>query len=254
MSGGAGEAGAPSCAHSPCEEGAKLPSDCDPCAKQVCAQDTLCCTDDWDANCAARAKVQCTLCGGDPKAQFCAPQKDKSVTLCQPCDGNPVIPLPKDMAVKVGDEVAVVCKSGLGGTQCNLLAKAAGQAHTLATCGLVVETFGYQGAVKTVTATTRVETFINGAINVNATYAGPYADLANFGCNAQGATLIDCPALIEAKTTCEGPCEVELTKQLTALNHAILGEAIRRHLAGLGAAHCPTTLDESVGGQACPLP
>ncbi|MBI4700464.1 MAG: hypothetical protein HY744_04735 [Deltaproteobacteria bacterium] len=51
------------CAHSPCSEGAKLPSNCKPgCTDKVCGDDPFCCDTEWDKYCVDGAKKAGT-CG-----------------------------------------------------------------------------------------------------------------------------------------------------------------------------------------------
>ncbi|WP_152629961.1 hypothetical protein [Haliangium ochraceum] len=58
--GGAGE-----CEHDLCEAGSPLEPTCDACVAGVCAQDSFCCDEAWDASCVAAAEALCGLeCGG----------------------------------------------------------------------------------------------------------------------------------------------------------------------------------------------
>jgi hypothetical protein len=43
------------CAHDPCQGGAALDPDCDPCVAAVCAADPFCCATQWDATCVSAA-------------------------------------------------------------------------------------------------------------------------------------------------------------------------------------------------------
>ena len=45
--------------HDPCETGGPMPSDCDPCVSQICAQDPFCCEVEWDASCVSEVTSIC---------------------------------------------------------------------------------------------------------------------------------------------------------------------------------------------------
>jgi len=47
------------CAHSICTTGAKLTSGCDPCATQICAADSFCCSSSWDSVCVGEVSSVC---------------------------------------------------------------------------------------------------------------------------------------------------------------------------------------------------
>lgn len=52
------------CAHSLCQPGAKLTSDCDApgkCVSNICKTDGFCCAKEWDATCVEKLKVVCNL-------------------------------------------------------------------------------------------------------------------------------------------------------------------------------------------------
>jgi hypothetical protein len=51
--------GGSSCAHSICASGTKLTSSCDPCAGQICAQDSYCCSTKWDSICVSEVASIC---------------------------------------------------------------------------------------------------------------------------------------------------------------------------------------------------
>jgi hypothetical protein len=54
--------GGNSCAHSECSEGNKLTATCSQCATDVCAQDSYCCSTEWDDICVdiAATKGSCS--------------------------------------------------------------------------------------------------------------------------------------------------------------------------------------------------
>jgi len=52
----------PVCAHAVCQQGAKLNAPvCDPCAAQICAVDSFCCTTAWDSLCVSEVASVCQL-------------------------------------------------------------------------------------------------------------------------------------------------------------------------------------------------
>jgi hypothetical protein len=56
----AGDAGGGgTCTHAICTTGSVLTSSCDPCAAQVCAQDSFCCATKWDATCVSEVGSIC---------------------------------------------------------------------------------------------------------------------------------------------------------------------------------------------------
>ena len=58
---------APVCAHSECKPGASLEAECSDCAATVCAQDSFCCDNAWDALCVNQAQDVCgDVCAADP--------------------------------------------------------------------------------------------------------------------------------------------------------------------------------------------
>jgi len=59
--GGGGGGGGGSCAHNKCSTGGKLASGCDPCVTQICAQDSYCCTNQWDSTCVSEVSSICGL-------------------------------------------------------------------------------------------------------------------------------------------------------------------------------------------------
>jgi hypothetical protein len=83
------------CTHAICATGEALQATCDPCATQLCAQDSYCCNTTWDATCVGEVA---SICGqscmsakpaGDAGASTCAhpvcatgPALDNT---CDPC-------------------------------------------------------------------------------------------------------------------------------------------------------------------------
>lgn len=53
------DAGPTTCPHAVCATGVALPSTCEACATQVCAQDLYCCTAAWDATCVGEVSSIC---------------------------------------------------------------------------------------------------------------------------------------------------------------------------------------------------
>ena len=49
----------PSCIHGICTTGGALTSGCDPCATQICAADSFCCTNSWDSICVGEVSSVC---------------------------------------------------------------------------------------------------------------------------------------------------------------------------------------------------
>lgn len=73
------------CGHDPCASGSKLASSCDPCVQTICAQDSYCCTNQWDAQCVGEVKTLCgETCGG-------ASDPCQGVTYAGKCSGNTVV-------------------------------------------------------------------------------------------------------------------------------------------------------------------
>jgi hypothetical protein len=57
--------GGSTCAHPICTSGTKLTSTCDPCATKICAQDSYCCSNQWDSVCVGEVASICgETCGG----------------------------------------------------------------------------------------------------------------------------------------------------------------------------------------------
>jgi hypothetical protein len=54
--------GSSSCAHSPCQQGAKLYKYCSSCVTTVCNYDSYCCTGGWDNTCVQLALQYCGDC------------------------------------------------------------------------------------------------------------------------------------------------------------------------------------------------
>lgn len=83
------------CEHDLCQKGTKLDPACDPCVQKVCAADSFCCKNKWDASCVKKAVSLC---------------KDKKCPGVTPsCSGG-----------KIWNGTACVCPSGkvLSGTTC----------------------------------------------------------------------------------------------------------------------------------------
>ena len=95
MSPGGGGGGGTTCSHAICSTGTKLVSGCDPCATKICAADSFCCNNSWDATCVGEVKTVCglTTCGGGTGGggggttcshAICS-TGTKLVTGCDPC-------------------------------------------------------------------------------------------------------------------------------------------------------------------------
>ena len=56
---GPADTGGGTCAHAICATGSVLTSSCDPCAAEVCAQDSFCCATKWDATCVSEVGSIC---------------------------------------------------------------------------------------------------------------------------------------------------------------------------------------------------
>jgi hypothetical protein len=54
-----GGGGGGTCSHPICSQGAKLKTSCDPCAKEICAQDDYCCNNKWDKVCVSEVGSIC---------------------------------------------------------------------------------------------------------------------------------------------------------------------------------------------------
>ncbi len=63
----------PACEHDVCASGASLNAACSPCAAAVCAADSFCCDNTWDALCVQQAEQTCEECA--PAAPTCAHDK-----------------------------------------------------------------------------------------------------------------------------------------------------------------------------------
>jgi hypothetical protein len=59
-----GGGGTGSCDHDVCTAGTALDGSCDSCAADVCAQDSFCCSNEWDQQCINEATDICGQCGG----------------------------------------------------------------------------------------------------------------------------------------------------------------------------------------------
>lgn len=86
--GGTGGGGTgPSCDHAPCEIGAALTADCDPCAAALCATDAFCCDTSWDEYCVQEAQGL-SECGCTPPvvcAHDLCTAGDALDPACDPC-------------------------------------------------------------------------------------------------------------------------------------------------------------------------
>jgi len=49
------------CAHSICQNGAALPTDCNPCVAELCKVDDYCCNTDWDGLCIGEVESICGI-------------------------------------------------------------------------------------------------------------------------------------------------------------------------------------------------
>jgi hypothetical protein len=60
MAGPGGGGGGGTCSHAICTAGTKLVSGCDPCATQICAADSYCCSTKWDSQCVGEVASICS--------------------------------------------------------------------------------------------------------------------------------------------------------------------------------------------------
>ncbi len=85
---GGGGGGSGSCNHDVCVEGDPLDGSCDPCASNVCDEDSYCCTTEWDDICVDLADQYCAnICsGGNPctKHDECT-AGDALLSSCSSC-------------------------------------------------------------------------------------------------------------------------------------------------------------------------
>ena len=82
-----GGSGGGSCAHPICSTGAELDDACDPCASEVCAADSYCCTNAWDSVCVGEVASVChQSCGGGGGSTCSHPVCTSGVKLTSSCD------------------------------------------------------------------------------------------------------------------------------------------------------------------------
>ncbi len=86
----------PVCAHDECEAGSALESACSSCAAAVCATDSFCCNNSWDALCVQEAGELCEQCAApaptcahDTCAKGVALDADCSTCAAAVCDYDP---------------------------------------------------------------------------------------------------------------------------------------------------------------------
>jgi hypothetical protein len=76
------------CSHPICSTGGALTSSCDPCAMQICAADSFCCSGSWDNVCVGEVATVChQSCGGGGSTcshPICTTGA-KLVKSCDPC-------------------------------------------------------------------------------------------------------------------------------------------------------------------------
>jgi hypothetical protein len=75
---------APDSCHSPCDEGAALNVECDPCVEAVCSTFGGCCLSGWDAYCTEAAKEVCSQCSGTGGAGGATTTKKCPNNVCVP--------------------------------------------------------------------------------------------------------------------------------------------------------------------------
>ncbi|MGH9885919.1 MAG: S8 family serine peptidase, partial [bacterium] len=81
--------GGGSCAHPICSTGGRLTSSCDPCAAQICAQDSFCCNTSWDNVCVGEVQSVChQTCGGGACAHPVCAAGVKLTPTCDSCAGQ----------------------------------------------------------------------------------------------------------------------------------------------------------------------
>jgi hypothetical protein len=82
MSGGGGGA----CTHPICSTGTKLTASCDTCAAEICAADSFCCNNSWDATCVGEVASVChQSCGGGTCAHSICSTGAKLTGSCDTC-------------------------------------------------------------------------------------------------------------------------------------------------------------------------
>lgn len=86
--GGSGSGG--SCAHPICSTGVDLQASCDPCATNICAADSYCCTTAWDSICVGEVSSVChQSCGGGSTCSHAICTTGKKLTpTCDTCAGD----------------------------------------------------------------------------------------------------------------------------------------------------------------------
>ena len=78
--------GGTTCTHPICATGAKLTGSCDPCAAQICAADSFCCNNSWDATCVGEVASVChQSCGGGTCAHSICSTGTKLAASCDTC-------------------------------------------------------------------------------------------------------------------------------------------------------------------------
>lgn len=93
-SGGGGTSTPPAaCGHDLCTSGGKLTASCDPCVQAICAQDSYCCTNQWDAQCVGEVSSICgKTCGGSGSSSGGTTSDPcGGVTYAGKCSGNTVV-------------------------------------------------------------------------------------------------------------------------------------------------------------------
>jgi hypothetical protein len=81
--------GGGTCAHPICSTGVDLQSGCDPCATQICAVDSYCCTTAWDSICVGEVSSVChQSCGGGTCAHKECSTGVKLKNGCDTCVGE----------------------------------------------------------------------------------------------------------------------------------------------------------------------
>jgi hypothetical protein len=91
--GGSGSGGGGTCDHPICSTGTDLDDTCDPCATEVCAADSYCCTTAWDSQCVGEVTSVChQSCTGGGGGSTCSHTTcttgKKLTTTCDTCAGD----------------------------------------------------------------------------------------------------------------------------------------------------------------------
>jgi len=77
------------CSHSECTSGTKLTGSCSSCAQTVCATDSYCCNNSWDATCVNEAKSMCgSLCSTACTPSTCASLGKNCGSVANGCGGT----------------------------------------------------------------------------------------------------------------------------------------------------------------------